>query len=976
MKTLPFQVRSQNPPGPPSRFASDANPGLAPARFPRSSLGWLAGFIVALALLDGTGRPLLAAFVYETPTEFLTSGDFNGDGAIDALVIDKATGNARVGYMGGGSQINWAGPLPTGAENLSGAAAGRFLNATRDGLAVTAPSLNRVHLVDLFSPGSNPTNLFPAGLGPHALAALRAPFGAASTYHALLVASSANNSNGERGDLLTLNAGAATFAAELAPSAPFERLNAIEPNPATPTMAVGLLRGSTDALQYWRFSPATGIALTRSNLPTGSEYVFGRFLGEALPRFVFYRPGESQLTMQALQDTPQGWALAPSQTFALPSPLQRVYYADLSGAGLLILHFTDGVRGARPPAGGGASLEFIQDFAPGAGFAFSGFVPLGDGRFSLLSSRAGDSLAARAQVFQWNGATFASVSTNDLPAVTSAQTRSTVWLFAAEPFVNRDPNFLYSVSAPDWTTNVTSGPGFLTVRRQVDGGSTTGLNGGSPTNFASGGANYGIPNQYHPAISIFSYNGARPIDPVYVRIAPPPGAYPGPINVTFSTGSPISDGAYYRLDGGAYRTYVLPVTISNDVTITYYASNIFSRLRSRLATATYTFGRPAPAPPITDPTVVTNLPPVTPPASSNDLALSVHGTVFYGRRSAANVGTIWSINLDGSNDRFITTGARPRVSPNGRYLAFQREGNPFNSQGNVWMRDLLTGGEWRLFVNADFIIGFNWNIDSSTLFFDYACALLRMGTNGSATFLPMTNDCNDDAPAVNPRDGRIAFHNLSGNIAIRGLYLTDPGGGVRRRLPIAGPATWPAWSPDGRQIAFADSLINGVLNSGPDLFVVNPDGTGLFQITSLGGANGFLTGAQWAPDSDALVAAGSIFNNNGLWLIPLTADRSACASAPIRLPTSPGDGIDFAGTVLAAPRLPELFIRREVAEGTAVISWRQSRNDFVLEVSTGLGPVATWSPIAGPYTVSGNFHEVRFAESTLADTTYFRLRLP
>jgi hypothetical protein len=46
-----------------------------------------------------------AGFVYETPTEFLTSGDFNGDGIPDVLVLDKATGNARVGYQDGSSNL-------------------------------------------------------------------------------------------------------------------------------------------------------------------------------------------------------------------------------------------------------------------------------------------------------------------------------------------------------------------------------------------------------------------------------------------------------------------------------------------------------------------------------------------------------------------------------------------------------------------------------------------------------------------------------------------------------------------------------------------------------------------------------------------------------------------------------------------------------------------------------------------------------
>ena len=90
-----------------------------------------------------------AAFVYETPTEFLTSGDFNGDGIPDALVLDKATGNALVGYSDGNGNLTWSAPLVTGVANATGCGVEHFLATNRDCVAVTAPALNLVNLVDL-----------------------------------------------------------------------------------------------------------------------------------------------------------------------------------------------------------------------------------------------------------------------------------------------------------------------------------------------------------------------------------------------------------------------------------------------------------------------------------------------------------------------------------------------------------------------------------------------------------------------------------------------------------------------------------------------------------------------------------------------------------------------------------------------------------------------------------------------------------
>jgi TolB protein len=60
---------------------------------------------------------------------------------------------------------------------------------------------------------------------------------------------------------------------------------------------------------------------------------------------------------------------------------------------------------------------------------------------------------------------------------------------------------------------------------------------------------------------------------------------------------------------------------------------------------------------------------------------------------------------------------------------------------------------------------------------------------------------------------------------------------------------WPAWSPDGKLIAFSSNRA-GPANTG-QIFVVNPDGSGLRQVTS--GPGGFAQ-PSWSPDGDRIVA--------------------------------------------------------------------------------------------------------------------------
>jgi hypothetical protein len=135
----------------------------------------------------------------------------------------------------------------------------------------------------------------------------------------------------------------------------------------------------------------------------------------------------------------------------------------------------------------------------------------------------------------------------------------------------------------------------------------------------------------------------------------------------------------------------------------------------------------------------------------------------------------------------------------------------------------------------------------------------------------------------------------------------------------------------------------------------------------------------WSPDSSALVGAGTVFGTNGLWVIPLTPERDGCDGPPYRLPTSPGDLIDFAGSIVVAPStqpsfavLPGLFIR--LAPTAVVVYWTTGYAGFTLEYKTAVSPDAPWTPINGPYYLAGNYYEYWEATGSLQAAKFFRLR--
>src|SRR6476620_4277217 len=109
-------------------------------------------FVAALALGLLNSICPAASFVYESPTEFVSNGDFNGDGRLDAVVLDKATGNARVGFQDVTGAIIWAAPVASGVPQAGALAVGRFAQTNRDAIAVTSFQWNRIHILDVSNP--------------------------------------------------------------------------------------------------------------------------------------------------------------------------------------------------------------------------------------------------------------------------------------------------------------------------------------------------------------------------------------------------------------------------------------------------------------------------------------------------------------------------------------------------------------------------------------------------------------------------------------------------------------------------------------------------------------------------------------------------------------------------------------------------------------------------------------------------------
>lgn len=140
--------------------------------------------------------------------------------------------------------------------------------------------------------------------------------------------------------------------------------------------------------------------------------------------------------------------------------------------------------------------------------------------------------------------------------------------------------------------------------------------------------------------------------------------------------------------------------------------------------------------------------------------------------------------------------------------------------------------------------------------------LFRIDADGKNLCRLTHNTKLDDYPAWSPDGKQIAFVSDTDGY---GIYLMDSDGTNRRQIFSQGDAfSFPAWSPDGKQIIF-QATIKGLF----DLYIINADGSGLRNLTADLRLD---TMPDWSPDGHTIVfASDRAFNPAGINLLPQDA---------------------------------------------------------------------------------------------------------
>jgi Tol biopolymer transport system component len=192
-------------------------------------------------------------------------------------------------------------------------------------------------------------------------------------------------------------------------------------------------------------------------------------------------------------------------------------------------------------------------------------------------------------------------------------------------------------------------------------------------------------------------------------------------------------------------------------------------------------------------------------------------------------------NDNGKGAKAIGAGTTPKVAPNGKLVAFERE--PANGKGpEMKLYDVATGKTKTIFQPWRESYTFAWSPDSTMV------AALRGGELGTRTLFVVNVETGKatriatgyfNAVSFSPDSEEVVFGLASEEFGGKINIVRDPvTGGPTSTLTHDGISGWPLWGPQG-QIVFVKQLNAKQRKYGPknDLFLMNANGKGVKRLT-------------------------------------------------------------------------------------------------------------------------------------------------
>jgi len=214
---------------------------------------------------------------------------------------------------------------------------------------------------------------------------------------------------------------------------------------------------------------------------------------------------------------------------------------------------------------------------------------------------------------------------------------------------------------------------------------------------------------------------------------------------------------------------------------------------------------------------------------------------------------LWLVSWDGATSLELTQGehgaSEPRWSPDGRRIAFLREGDGEHHDDQVWVLDRRGGEAARLTDLPGGVSGFEWSPDGKRLALLHAPKPPEPKKDAKGEQIPQPIVI-DRYQFKNDRQGYV-----HAQVAPERIYLYEIESGRLAPLTLGEGyvvESQPAWSPDGRRIAFVGRRgPEGERTDNDDLFVADATpGAEPRRLTDFPG--GDLGPPAWSPDGKSI----------------------------------------------------------------------------------------------------------------------------
>lgn len=533
----------------------------------------LAGAFVGLA-------PAQTPFTHVTDVELTSTGDFDGDGRTDLVVVDRATGAVRFGLQAATGEIVWSPTQPGNVTGASGLAVGPFVAAV-DALALAGSDYNRLELVSLG--GELPTAFAQSGIGP-------------ATLSSALIA-------GAPGFWIGCDAPASTETATVGgfrfdgPAVAARWANPWQSERAA-NPQVGLV-AATEFFVHDTFTGPTVVAGTAVDWPTDARWITG-FFSTVHPRSTLlgWNAGSGALHVRpftAAADFSETLAFDLGQSIAALHRLAR----PAEASDRLLVIFSDGTNAAVYDFDGETAPVLRQSFTAPPGQTFNAALALGGGHFVFLSGVGGFSQSYRRFDEQGDGS-YLQTAAGDLPGIRLPALRPTLLVFQQRPLLDVGAQLLRRVPRSDWTSD--HGP--IAGGREIDlaqfASESAGLQPGAVIVEPLAAGESLLVSQYLPAVSFQAIGPVTAQTRGDVTFLPPPGRFPAgvggqpAVRVTVSATDPADTVQIRRLPGGAWEAFNAAAgDIVADTTLEARAVRPGGE-QSPIRRATYTVGTAAP----------------------------------------------------------------------------------------------------------------------------------------------------------------------------------------------------------------------------------------------------------------------------------------------------------------------------------------------------------------------------------------------